>query len=109
MEVTRTDIVKIIAFALCLLSAALNAQTLTDTCDYNEGGVLEIQNQTRISGLIRGTGFCIQPTIVNGGLELVGANLSIIDGDTVGQVLDGCRGVLSFRGGGGAWIPCTTA
>ena len=106
MEVTRTDIIKVLVFGFCLLSASLRAQDVTDTCDYLEGNIIERQHQTRINGLMRGTGYCVKPTIVNGGLELVGANLSIIDGDTVGQVLrwNGTTWVprlIIFSGGGG--------
>jgi hypothetical protein len=49
------------------------------------------------AGLLRsnGTG-CILGAVANGGLEMVGANLSVVDGDTVGQVL---------RWNGTTWLP----
>lgn len=81
----RNTIIYII-FALFLPFLA-KSQGITDTCDVANGGKLELQFTTEIEGLIRGSGYCIQRTNVNGGLEMIGANLSIIDGDTVGQVL----------------------
>ena len=92
----RNELVKILLFVFCLLPAALQGQTVADTCDYREGPVLERQIQTGIVGLLRGTGYCIQPTLVNGGLEMVGGTLSVVDGDTVGQVL---------RWTGTTWVP----
>ncbi len=55
---------------------------------------------------MRGSGYCIQSTVVGGGLELIGANLSIIDGDTIGQVLRWTGTtweprLIIFHGGGG--------
>ncbi len=86
---------KILALLLFLATIA-GAQGVADTCDYLEGGILERQMQTGITGLLRGSGYCVQSTVVNGGLEMVGATLSIIDGDTVGQVL---------RWNGTDWVP----
>lgn len=86
---------KILALFLFLATIA-GAQGVTDTCDYLEGGILERQMQTGITGLLRGSGYCVQSTVVNGGLEMVGATLSVVDGDTTGQVL---------RWNGTTWVP----
>ena len=86
---------KILALFLFLATIA-GAQGIADTCDYLEGGILERQMQTGITGLLRGSGYCVQSTVVNGGLEMVGATLSVVDGDTTGQVL---------RWNGTTWVP----
>ena len=86
---------KILALFMFLATIA-GAQGVTDTCDYLEGGILERQMQTGITGLLRGSGYCVQSTVVNGGLEMVGATLSVVDGDTTGQVL---------RWNGTTWVP----
>ena len=69
-----------------LLTACLGTAAAQD-CDTLYGGWLELQMQTHKLGLLFGNGYCIDAAVVNGGLEMVGGTLSIIDGDTVGQVL----------------------
>jgi hypothetical protein len=69
-----------------LLTCCLGTVAAQD-CDTLYGGWLELQMQTHKLGLLFGNGYCIDAAVVNGGLEMVGGTLSIIDGDTVGQVL----------------------
>lgn len=76
---------KTIIFALLLVPFFAFGQF----ADCNSTGpLLEKQITTTLgAGLLRSTGSCVRGAVVNGGLEMVGANVSIIDGDTVGQVL----------------------
>lgn len=69
-----------------LLTCCLGTVAAQD-CDTLYGGILELQMQTRKGGLLYGNGYCIDAAVVNGGLEMVGGTLSVVDGDTVGQVL----------------------
>ena len=69
-----------------LLLASVGTVAAQD-CDTLYGGILELQMQTRKGGLLYGNGYCIDAAVVNGGLEMVGGTLSVVDGDTVGQVL----------------------
>jgi len=75
---------KILSIILFLSFAFSSKAQMCDTLD---GGILELQFTTSFDGIIYGNGYCIKQGIVNGGLEMVGGTLSVIDGDTVGQVL----------------------
>lgn len=78
---------------LILLVVSLSAVA---QCDTDNGVIIDLQGSTRINSLLRGDGSCVLSTIVNGGLEMVGATLSVVNGDTVGQVL---------RWTGTDWVP----
>lgn len=84
---------------LCTLFLSLSSVTAAVAqCDTENGGIVELQMTTNLpAGLLRsnGTG-CILGAIANGGLEMVGANVSVIDGDTTWQVLTWT---------GSTWIP----
>lgn len=85
---------KTILFAFLLLPCLAFAQF----ADCNSTGpLLEKQITTTLgAGLLRSTGSCVRGAVVNGGLEMIGATVSVVDGDTVGQVL---------RWTGTDWVP----
>ena len=72
---------------ILLLFVLMPFLLISQICDIDGGGILELQMTTSINGIIRGNGFCLKPTTILSPLTLQDSVLKIIPGTVTGQVL----------------------